>query len=140
MKIIIYEIQTNSSYSIKKTLILLSFCLSTLFTQAQTNTKREKIQKLLELSGAGKVGIQVMNQMMTSFKSTYSHASQQFWDDFKKEVKAKDMVDLVIQTDEKHYSEQDIEQLIIFYKSPIGQKTIALTPLITQESMIARQE
>lgn len=124
----------------KKTLVLLSFCLSTLFTQAQTNTKREKIQKLLELSGAGKVGIQVMNQMMTSFKSMYSNASQQFWDDFKKEVKAKDIVDLVIPTYEKHYSEQDIEQLIIFYKSPIGQKTIALTPLITQESMIARQE
>jgi pyruvate-formate lyase-activating enzyme len=124
----------------KKTLVLLSFCLSTLFIQAQTNTKREKIQKLLELSGAGKVGIQVINQMMTGYKSTYSHASQQFWDDFKKEVKAEDIVNLVIPVYEKHYSEQDIEQLIIFYKSPIGQKTIAVTPLITHESMIAGQK
>lgn len=124
----------------KKTLLLLSFCLSTLSIQAQTNAKREKIQKLLELSGAGKVGIQVMNQMMSSFKNTYSNASQQFWDDFKKEVKAEDIVDLVIPIYEKHYSEQDIEQLIVFYKSPIGQKTIALTPIITQESMIAGQQ
>jgi hypothetical protein len=64
----------------KKTLVLLFAFANTLI--AQTNTKREKIKKLL-LSGAGKVGIQVMNQMMTG-KSTYSHANQQFWDDFKR--------------------------------------------------------
>jgi hypothetical protein len=124
----------------KKTIALLSLCLATLSIQAQTQTKREKIQKLLELSGAGKVGIQVMNQMMTSFKSSYTNANQQFWDDFKKEVKSEDIVNLIIPVYEKHYSEQDIEQVIIFYKSPIGQKTIALTPIITQESMVAGQQ
>jgi hypothetical protein len=31
--------------------------------------------------------------------------------------KAEDIVNLVIPVYEKHYSEQDIEQLIIFYKS-----------------------
>lgn len=124
----------------KKIVTIISFCLATLTTQAQTTTKREKIQKMLELSGAGKIGIQVMNQMMSSFQSSYSNANQQFWDDFKNEVKAEDIVNLVIPIYDKYYSEQDIEQLIIFYKSPIGQKTIAITPFITKESMIAGQE
>lgn len=124
----------------KKTLTLLSICLVTLSIQAQTSTKREKIQKLLEISGAGKIGIQVMNQMMSNFKSSYNTVNQQFWDDFKNEVKAEDIVNLVIPIYEKHYSEQDIEQLIIFYKSPIGQKAIAVTPVISQESMVAGQQ
>ena len=71
----------------KKTLTLLSICLVTISIQAQTSTKREKIQKLLEISGAGKIGIQVMNQMMSNFKSSYNTVNQQFWDDFKNEVK-----------------------------------------------------
>jgi len=125
---------------LKKTLTLLSICLVTLSIQAQTSTKREKIQKLLEISGAGKIGIQVMNQMMSNFKSSYNTVNQQFWDDFKNEVKAEDIVNLVIPIYEKHYSEQDIEQLIIFYKSPIGQKAIAVTPVISQESMVAGQQ
>ena len=124
----------------KKTLTLLSICLVTLSIQAQTSTKREKIQKLLEISGAGKIGIQVMNQMMSNFKSSYNTVNQQFWDDFKNEVKAEDIVNLVIPIYEKHYSEQDIEQLIIFYKSPIGQKAIVVTPVISQESMVAGQQ
>ena len=81
-----------------------------------------------------------MNQMMSNFKSSYNTVNQQFWDDFKNEVKAEDIVNLVIPIYEKHYSEQDIEQLIIFYKSPIGQKAIAVTPVISQESMVAGQQ
>ena len=122
-----------------KTIVVLSFCLTTVFTNAQSNSKQEKIQQMLELTGAGKLGIQVMNQMMTNFKSTYPKVDQEFWNDFKKEVKADDIVNLMIPIYDKHYSENDIEQLILFYKSPIGRKTIAVTPLITQESMIAGQ-
>ena len=125
---------------IKKTIVVLSFCLTTVLTHAQSNSKQEKIQQMLELTGAGKLGIQVMNQMMTNFKSTYPKVDQEFWNDFKKEVKADDIVNLMIPIYDKHYSENDIEQLILFYKSPIGRKTIAVTPLITQESMIAGQQ
>jgi hypothetical protein len=123
-----------------KTIVVLSFCLTTVFTNAQSNSKQEKIQQMLELTGAGKLGIQVMNQMMTNFKSTYPKVDQEFWNDFKKEVKAEDIVNLMIPIYDKHYSEKDIEQLILFYKSPIGRKTIAVTPLITQESMVAGQQ
>ena len=125
---------------IKKTIVVLSVCLTTVLTHAQSNSKQEKIQQMLELTGAGKLGIQVMNQMMTNFKSTYPKVDQEFWNDFKKEVKADDIVNLMIPIYDKHYSENDIEQLILFYKSPIGRKTIAVTPLITQESMIAGQQ
>ena len=88
---------------ITKTIIVLSFCLTTLFTHAQSNSKQEKIQQMLELTRAGKLGIQVMNQMMTNFKSTYPKVDQEFWNDFKKEVKADDIVNLMIPIYDKHY-------------------------------------
>ena len=124
----------------KKTIVVLSFCLTTVFVNAQTSGKQEKIKQMLELTGAGKLGIQVMNQMMTNFKSTYSKVNQQFWEDFKNEVKADDIVNLMIPIYDKYYTEHDIEQLILFYKSPVGQKTISVNPLITKESMITGQQ
>jgi hypothetical protein len=66
--------------------------------------------------GAGKVGIQVMNhddkaiKVLTLMQTNNSGM-------ISKGSKAEDIVNLVIPVYEKHYSEQDIEQLIIFYKS-----------------------
>lgn len=36
---------------------------------------------------------------------------------------------------DKYYTDKEIKELIAFYKSPVGKKTIDLTPEIMQESM-----
>lgn len=123
----------------KKSLLILSFCVLSLSANAQTTSKSQKINQLLELTGSGKVGIQVMNQMMNSFKSSYSKVNEQFWEDFKNEVKAEDLEKMIIPIYDKYYTESDIDQLITFYNSPIGKKMIATMPQVMQESMIAGQ-
>jgi hypothetical protein len=40
---------------------------------------------------------------------------------------------------DKYYTETDIDQLIEFYKSPVGKKMIEVQPQLTQESMLAGQ-
>ena len=123
----------------KKSLLILSFCVLSLSANAQTTSKSQKINQLLELTGSRKVGIQVMNQMMNSFKSSYSKVNEQFWEDFKNEVKAEDLEKMIIPIYDKYYTESDIDQLITFYNSPIGKKMIATMPQVMQESMIAGQ-
>lgn len=123
----------------KKSLLILSFCVVSLSANAQTTSKSQKINQLLEITGSGKLGIQVMNQMMSSFKTSYSKVNEQFWEDFKNEIKAEDLENMIIPIYDKYYTESDIDQLIAFYNSPIGKKMIATMPQVMQESMIAGQ-
>lgn len=123
----------------KKSLLILSFCVLSISANAQSTSKSQKINQLLELTGSGKMGIQVMNQMMNSFRNSYSKVNEEFWEDFKKEVKAEDLTNMIIPIYDKHYTESDIDQLIAFYNSPIGKKMISTMPQVMQESMIAGQ-
>lgn len=123
----------------KKPLLILSFALLSFTTNAQNTTKTEKIKQLLELSGSGKMGIQVMDQMMSSFKSSYSVVKQEFWEEFKKEINPDDIENMILPIYDKYYTEADIDQLTAFYKSPIGKKMIQTMPLVMRESMVAGQ-
>lgn len=125
----------------KKLLLALLFlgALHTVTAQAPSS-KDKKIKELLEISGSGKLGVQVANQMLTSFKSQYSLVPEEFWDKMKSKIKADDLIALVAPLYSKHFTEPEIEQLIAFYKTPIGQKTIQVMPLLAQESMQAGQE
>jgi hypothetical protein len=93
----------------------------------------------MELTGSGDLGVQVLKNMVPAFQQAYPSVPQAFWDDFMKEVKPSELVDLVVPIYGKYYSEQDIDQLIAFYNSPIGKKTISALPMIMQESMNAGQ-
>ena len=123
----------------KKSFLILSFCVLSLSANAQSTSKTEKINQLMELMGSGKMAIQMMNQMMDSFKSSYSNVNDTFWEDFKKEIKAEDITNMIIPIYDKHYTESDIDQLIAFYNSPIGKKMIATMPQVMHESMVAGQ-
>lgn len=123
----------------KRILTLITLVVFALHVSAQTNTKREKIKTLLELSGSSKLGVQVAKTMIDAFKKNYTDVRAEFWEEVAKEISADDLIKLVIPIYEKYYSEEDIDQLINFYRSPIGKKMQEVTPLLTQESMAAGQ-
>src|ERR1041385_7468110 len=62
---------------------------------SQSETKIKKIKTLLELTGSGDLGVRVMQSMVNNFKKNYSQVTDKFWDDFMKEVKADDLVNLI---------------------------------------------
>ncbi|CAN5534983.1 DUF2059 domain-containing protein [soil metagenome] len=120
----------------KNSLLLLSFLVMTVaFSQATIKT--DNIKKLLELTGSGNLGVQVAGNMITSFKQTYPDVPDEFWDNFKKELNADAIIDLVTPIYEKYYTETEIQQLIDFYQTALGKKVIANMPAVMQESMEA---
>ena len=124
----------------KKTFLILSFCVLSLSANAQSSSKSKKINQLLELTGSAKMGIQIMDQMINTFKSSHSTVNEQFWEDFKKEIKMDDINNIIIPIYDKYYTENDIDQLIVFYNSPIGKKMISTMPQVMQESIAAGQK
>ena len=119
----------------KKLKLLLAALCCALASFAQTDMKATHIRELLEVTGAGKMGLQMMHSMIESFKSSYPKTDDKFWDSFMEEAKADDLVDLVVPIYAKYYTDDDILQLIAFYKTPIGQKTIQILPALSKESM-----
>ena len=123
-----------------KAIILIGvlFALQPIFSQ-KTEVQKD-INRLLILSGSGDVAVQVINQMADSFKQHYPDVPADFWDSFKEKAKKEDLINLVAPIYEKYYTHDEIKQIIKFYETPVGQKTIKVLPNITQESMIAGQE
>lgn len=102
--------------------------------------KRVEIRRLIELTGAAKVSVDVMRQMIAPIRAGFPNVPEQFWDDFLKQVNADDLIDLVVPIYDKYYSLQDIHDLIAFYQSPVGQKTIKVLPQLSAETISAGQE
>ncbi len=122
---------------IMKNLVILLFLISfnSNFLYSQDSELKKDIKELLALTGSAKLGIQMMNQMIPSYKLNFPEVPEKFWEEFIKKIDSEELVNLIIPIYEKHYTSSEIKELLVFYKTPIGQKTISLMPLILQESM-----
>jgi hypothetical protein len=101
--------------------------------------KQKDIRKLLGAMGSGKIGMQVLAQMVAQFKAAMPSVPDKFWADFVKEVNAQELLDLVVPVYDKHLSHAEIQDIAKFYESSAGKKLVSVLPAITQESMAAGQ-
>lgn len=123
--------------------IISSFLFSLLFISTSTFAEpasKQSVQQLMRSTGAGNMGIQIMNQMLPALKKMVPDAPEKFWTDFMAEVNADDMVNMVIPIYQKYLTEEDIKAMNKFYSSPTGRKLIRVQPRIMQESMLLGQQ
>lgn len=121
----------------KKNLITILLIVFSVFTysQNQVNTKNEKIKSLMTLTGSGNLGVSMIDTMIESFKKTMPEVPNEFWIEFRKEVNAEEIVNLMIPIYDKYFTEKEVDELIAFYNTPIGKKMISTLPTIMKESM-----
>ena len=125
----------------KRLFVGLLFAFSLIATPAYSEpASPESIRKLMESTGAGEVGVQVINQMLPAMKQLVPNAPEEFWQDFMAEINADEMIDLVIPIYQKYLTEEDIQAINAFYNTPEGKKLIRVQPLIIQESMQVGQQ
>lgn len=115
--------------------IILIFLLYLVSVPVFSQTKTDKIRQMLELTGAGKVASNMMKNLLTSYKSAYPQMDEKLWQDILNSFNEEGLIKQIIPIYDKYYTEDDIDQLIAFYKTPIGKKTVEVLPAITQESM-----
>jgi len=108
--------------------------------KVDSSAKRTDIRRMMDLSGAGKLGVQVMNQMISAFKQSMPGVPDKFWKDFMAEVDPNELVEMAIPSYDKYFTHDDIKELIKFYESPVGKKLTSVQPQIMQECMTAGQE
>jgi uncharacterized protein len=118
----------------RKMILVFILLFSLQKTFAQTPANNEHVKKLLELTGSGKIGVQIIQTMISSYKKEMPTVPAEYWDNFMKEVNADTLIDMIVPVYKKYYSDEDITALITFYESPVGQKVVKSMPLITQEA------
>ena len=101
---------------------------------------QENIRKLVELTGAGDMGVQMMNQMIPTLKQMIPDAPETFWTDVMSEVDGNQIIELVIPVYQKYLSEEDVNAINAFYNTPAGKNLIQVQPAIIRESMMLGQE
>ena len=102
----------------KQILITLLFCGIFMNGFSQSVSKTNDIKRLLEITGSGKLGVQVGQTMISSFKQSYPNVPEEFWNNFLKELNSDVLINMIIPIYDKYYSESKIRKLKEFKNSP----------------------
>ena len=117
----------------KKSVLAASCLLLSLVCFSQS--AEDNARQVLKLSGAVEMSAQIMGQMLESFKKAAPEVPEEFWNGFAKETASADkFVEMLVPIYVKHYTNDELLQLIQFYKSPIGKTLVQKSSLIAKES------
>ena len=118
----------------KKNIIAVTFMMFGVFANAQT-TKEIKIAELLETMGSTQAMKTSYEYMIEHYKKSNPTISAEYWEKATSLVNYEDLVQKLVPVYSKHFSEQEIEDLIAFYQTATGKQMITKMPAILQESM-----
>jgi uncharacterized protein len=105
--------------------------------------KEKAIRHLMEITGSSKMGENMTENMASQVKSVVSRSMsgdqlQKFVDDFNQKLSAKspaaevDSAEVLIYAE--HLSLEDLQGMIQFYESPLGQRVMKALPQVLQET------
>ncbi len=96
--------------------------------EALTEEKRDLIFRLMEANGAresmNQIFSQIINQAPAEVKGKYQEL-----------FKVDEIISRLAPIYAKYYTLRDLKELISFYKSPLGQKHISVTPAVMEETL-----
>lgn len=118
----------------KKNILAIAFLVFGVFTNAQSS-KDVKIAELLETMGSTQAMKTSFEYMINYYKQNNPQISSQYWDNSLKHVDYNELVQKLVPVYSKHFTEQEIVDLLKFYNTSTGKKMIEKTPTILEESM-----
>ena len=124
----------------KKIVVLLVLAIAAGSVGIFGQTKNDDIIKLLRISGSDKMADQMMTAMIPQFQQIVPGIPDVFWVKIVEKTNADDLIYMIVPIYSKHYTHDEIRQMIAFYESPIGRRLVEVTPFITQESMEVGQK
>ncbi|HPR31106.1 MAG TPA: DUF2059 domain-containing protein [Prolixibacteraceae bacterium] len=116
-------------------------CVILLFyhaSYAQTTATEQEVLQLLSVNGSTESNDVVFHQLLLQFQQLKPGVSDSVWANLRTEVfdvEINDLTKQLVPLYQKHFSQEEVKELICFYKSPLGEKLIAKTSLITQETL-----
>jgi hypothetical protein len=136
----------------KKIALVLLLLIVPVLVNAENNVQRETVERLLEVMKADKMidaMYSQMDQMFVGFAKELNVKEDErpIFDKFmskavatmKEEMTWEKMKDPMINVYMKHYTETEINDLLVFYSSESGKSIINKIPAVMQDSMLISQ-
>ena len=109
--------------------------------------KEDDIRRLLQITGAGALAGQTMDEMEKSMRPLIANALppgdyrdqlvELFFQKFREKRDPEKLAELIVPVYEKYYSDEEVNALIQFYQTPLGQKMLTVLPKVAAESQAA---
>jgi len=112
--------------------------------------KKADIRKLMELTGAANLGLQMMDNMQSSMTPLLEQSLppgsyrpkliELFFQKFRSQATPESLIVLVLPIYDRYFADDELKQLIAFYQTPIGQKSVKVLPQVVSEAQRAGAE
>ncbi len=115
--------------------ILIVLTQLTAHTALAEQATKESVLELMEITGAAKIGKMFTDQLKPMFRQAAKNVPDAEFDALFSEMNPEEILELTIPVYQKHFTESDVQALLKFYRTPVGQKFVRLTPTVTKEAM-----
>jgi len=113
---------------------------ATAASAGEPSREEELAKQLMEVSGVGEMLQQFMTQMAQSLRSSQGEASEEFWDEFLAQADLEGLEEAVAGIYLTHFTAEEMEASLEFYRSPAGQSILQKMPVVMQEAMAIGQQ
>ena len=120
--------------------LLLSVCIPASSSSDIPSEKEQAIRKLMEMIGATDLGAQVSQQLLSQMRLDFPQVPESLWAEFAESLDPAELTELAIAIYDQHFTMEELQALIDFYTTPIGQKVVNKLPLVAQESNAIGQQ
>ena len=124
----------------KKTVYLFIFLLCvTGISNAQVDEKYSKtLKEMFAMTGSEENYRVAIQQIFERFKKKYPNVGEEVWAEMRHDFSSSSftsLIEMLVPIYNKYMTQKELEELIVFYKTPLGKKFTKTYPLILQESM-----
>jgi len=125
--------------------LLLLVIFACITTSAQVTSsidpaKADSIRELSRITGQANMARQVLGQMIEQFKQSTPDVPDNVWLEIMGDESIDGLIERMVPIYDRNFSQKDINDMLAFYRSDLGQRMLAKMPVVMQESMIAGQE
>lgn len=115
------------------------FCIGSLLLSVfyYSQSKQDKVNELISLSGAFKLSKEVEKDVLLNFKKRYTNIPDSVWSSLEPKINIDNLISQVIGIYGNKFTEKEIDELLVFYKSDIGKKLIQNSPSMMTEIQTA---
>ncbi len=103
--------------------------------------KEQNIRRLLEITNAAQVATMTANQQFEYAKQSFPpEVPPRAIEILKEELDAVNYVEMMLPIYDKYLSDEEVNELVRFYESPLGRKAIIAMPLIMEQARIVGEQ
>ena len=120
--------------------LVFSVCIPASSSSDISSDKEQAIRKLMEMIGATDLGAQVNQQLLGQMRFDFPEVPEALWAEIAEALDPAELTSLAIPIYDRHFTMEELQALIDFYTTPIGQKIVNKLPLVAQESNAIGQQ